>query len=358
MMRRNKSLFWMIYRIVLVVFAVILIAASVYVIRLLKDYEASQPKYAAEAVYEKYFKNFDASAYIDICKSSSVFENKDALVSYLNDTVKGQEIKYMKVSSSDKDVIKYIVKAGDTKFASFTLSADTEKSEKFTQYTASDFELFTSSKTKITVEAPENYKIFINGTELGEEYIKERDIKSESCDHMPEGVRGIYYTKYAVSGLISEPEVTAKTADGTAAEVVANNGTYRVQVQNDAVLQEQQKDRILEACKKYAVYMQYDSTVAVMGFGQIKGYFDPSSELYEDIRTVENMFVIEYSSYEFADEKTSEFVRFDDNTFSCRVSFTHILHRRGAEDYKDYLDLTLYLRNVNGEYLIYDMSQN
>ncbi len=357
-MVKNKSIFWTIYRIVLVVFAVFLIAAAVVLGRWLKNYEASQPKYAAEAVFEKYFKNFDASAYVDICEASSVFEEKETLVSYLNDITKGQEIQYMKVSSTDKDTIKYIVKAGDTKFASFNLVEDTSKDGKFTEYTASGFELYTSSDTRITIEAPEDYTVLVNNTELSEDYIKEKDIKSESCDHMPDGVRGTYYTKYSVSGLIAEPEVTAKTPVGTAAEVTLENGTYRVSLVNDTELQNAHKDRILEACEKYAVYMQYDSTVAVMGFNQIKGYFDPQSELYEDIRTVENMFVIEYSSYEFADEKTSDFIKYDDNTFSCRVSFTHILHRRGAEDYRDYLDLTLYLRNVDGEYLIYDMSQN
>lgn len=357
-MAKNKSVFWKIYRIVLIVFALLLVIGVVFVSRWLRQYESAQPKYAAEAVYDKYFKNFNPDTYVDVCNSSSVFEEKEDLVKYLTDVTSGQEIQYMKVSSSDKNTIKYIVKAGDTKFASFALTVDDEADGKFTQYKAGNFELFTSSKTRVTVEAPEKYKVFLNGKEVSDEYIKEKDIKGESCDHMPEGVRGIYYNKYVISGLLAPPEITAKSPDGKSADVKDENGTYRVATVNDEELQREYKDWILEACKKYAVYMQYDSTVAVMGFGQIKGYFDPNSELYEDIRTVENMFVIEYSSYDFDNEKTSEFIKYDDNTFSCRVSFTHILHRNGAEDYKDYLDLTLYLRNVDGKFLIYDMSQN
>ena len=264
----------------------------------------------------------------------------------------------MRVSSTDRDSYKYIVKAGDTKFASFILSEDTEASGKFTRYKAGDFEVYTDSKAKVNIEAPEGYKVLLNGTELGSEYIKESGIEDESCNHMPEGVRGLHYDRYYVSGLMGEPKISVKSPDGTDAELSEDKGIYRALPVNDTELQKEHSDYILEACKKYAVYMQYDSTVAVMGFNQIKGYFDPSSELYEDIRTVENMFVIEYTSYEFEDEKTGEFIKYDYDTFSCRVSFTHILHRKGNDDYRDQLDLTLYLRNVDGEYLIYDMSQN
>jgi len=76
--------------------------------------------------------------------------------------------------------------------------------------------------------------------------------------------------------------------------------------------------------------------------------------LYVNLRTSETYFVIDHSSYAFEDVKTSEFYAYDENTFSCRVSFTHVLKRYGSKDYRDYIDMTLYLHRIGDTYRIYD----
>lgn len=359
-MKAKKSVFWKIYWAVVALFLVALAVLVIMGINWMRGYEAAQPKHLAKETFEKVFADFDADSYVDMCNSSSSkFETKENIVAYLENAASGKTLEYMRVSSTDKTTYKYIVKAEDEKIASFLLKEKENSKSKFKEYEAGGFEVFTGSKSAVTVTAPKGYKVYVNGVKVGEDCITEKDIETDSCKHMPEGVSGVYLEKYKVTGLISTPVITATDAAGSSAEVTSEkNGVYSVTLNSDEALKNEYNDYILEAIKKYAVYMQYDSTVAVMGFGQIKGYFDPSSELYEDIRTVENNFVIEYSSYEFADEKTSEYVRYDDNTFSCRVSFTHILHRTGNPDYKDFLDMTVYLRNVNGKYLIYAMSQN
>ena len=83
--------------------------------------------------------------------------------------------------------------------------------------------------------------------------------------------------------------------------------------------------------------MQYDSKVAAMRFGSVAPYFD---------------------RYEIKDEKASDFIRYDENTFSCRVTLTHILYRRGMDDYIDHIDITFYARQNDGVILIYDMDNN
>lgn len=359
-MKARKSVFWKIYLVIVALFLAILAILVIMGVNWMRGYEAAQPKHLAKETFEKVFSDFDASSYVDMCHSDeSEFETKDNIVAYLKNSVEGKELDYMRVSSADKSVFKYIVKAGDEKIASFTLTEKKDGKSKFKEYEAGGYEVFTGSKTAVTVTAPKGYSVYINGVKAGDSCIIEKDIETDSCKHVPDGVSGIYLEKYKITGLINTPTVTATDAAGNSAEVKSGeNGAYTVVLNSNETLKSEYNDHILKAIKKYAVYMQYDSTVAVMGFGQIKGYFDPSSELYEDIRTVENNFVIEYSSYEFADEETSEYVRYDDNTFSCRVSFTHILHRTGNPDYKDFLDMTVYLRNVNGKYLIYAMSQN
>ena len=57
-------------------------------------------------------------------------------------------------------------------------------------------------------------------------------------------------------------------------------------------------------------------------------------------------------------EKAFDFVRYDDNTFSCRVTLTHILYRRGMDNYVDPIDITFYAHETDGKVLIYDMDSN
>jgi hypothetical protein len=89
-------------------------------------------------------------------------------------------------------------------------------------------------------------------------------------------------------------------------------------------------------------------------WANVKEYFDPSSKLYNSIRTSETSFVIDHSGYRFENESASEFYAYDENTFSCRVSFTQVLTKKGKPDYKDNIDMTVYLRKVGDKFLIYD----
>ena len=49
-----------------------------------------------------------------------------------------------------------------------------------------------------------------------------------------------------------------------------------------------------------------------------------------------------------------KFYAYDPDTFSCRVTMIHVLHRIGSADYRDYIDTTFYLRRVGEQYLMYD----
>lgn len=361
-MVKNKklSLFWKIFiPIVIAVFAAVNIAL-VWFRGFLADYEDAQPKHVAADVFNTYFSPFDSEKYLELCADSVCeFETADDIVEYLKGITNGQELSYNRVTTGIDGTYKYVVKAGDTKFASFSLVADSGKSGRFKKYKPDSYELYVSAKMKKKVEIPKGYLLFVNSKLVGDEYITKNDIETDSCSHMPEGVSGTYYTRYVVKGLLNEPQISVTDASGEAAETeTLANGTVRAAVVSDKALAEEQTAYVTEAAEKYAVYMQFDSQNAAMYFSSISKYFDPSSELYESVRTVENGFVIEYDSYDFENVKCSEFVKYNDATFSCRVSFTQVLHRRGAEDYKDYLDLTLYFRDVNGKYLIYDMGSN
>ncbi len=359
-LKKRVSSFWKIY----IVVGVLLFAALgiwlMFLYGWLGDFESAQPKHLAEDTFNEYFAEFDAAEYIKLCDPETLPDTEENTVAYLESITEGKEITYKKVSTGMESGFKYVVLAtGDeeVKFASFMLVEDGNPDDGFKKYRADNFEIYTSSNSQITVEAPKGYTVIVNDKELSEDNIIENDIPTPSCDHMPEGVSGLYYTKYIVKGLLSDPVVSVKGSDGSEAVVEENGHSYKAQPIYDTALQEEYTDWVLEGVENYAKYNQYDSNVNVTGFNKVAPYFDPESELYESIKTVDNMFVIHYDKYEFTDMTASEFYRYDDSTFSCRVQYTQNLYK-GEELYDDVVDQTLYLRLVDGKYLIYDMNVN
>ena len=108
-------------------------------------------------------------------------------------------------------------------------------------------------------------------------------------------------------------------------------------------------DYVIEAAEAYAAYMQNDT-----GFRHVAPYLDDDSELYELTRTTTTAFVIDHNGYSFSDESASEFTRYDDNTFSCRVKLTHTLQKYGSDDYVEFFDVTFFLHKVGDDWLIFD----
>ncbi len=358
--KKKMAGFWKAFIAVTVILFIALGAWLVFLYGWLGDYEAHQPKYLAEDTFREHFENFDPREYVKLCNmDSESLETEDNIVEYLESVTKDKKITYKRVSSGMDSGYKYIVLAGDdeVRFASFILSEDTEKSAKFKNYCANSFEYYTDAKNTVTVEVPKGYTVKINSKALTESYITEDDIKTESCDYMPEGVLGLYYTKYTVKGLIDTPSVEVISQDGTAAEIDTDNNSYKALPIYDSALADKYTDWILEGVEKYAKYSQYDSNVNVTGFNQVAPFFDPDSELYESIKTMDNMFVIHYDKYEFTDMEASEFYSYDESTFSCRVQYTQKLYK-GNDLYDDFVDQTLYLRLVDGEYRIYEMKVN
>lgn len=355
MNQTTKKRFPLFYTIYFSVIALVIIAVAItagLLAKLLKEYEDAQPKYVAESIYERYFANgIDYGSLLDIAGYElSEFETKDTLVKYLGEQNKGELSYYSVTSGVDASVCKYIVKMGDVKICTFTLESEPSEDSRFDHYALADLELYYNPVECVSVTVPSNAQLYLNGTAVDDKYITESDIKTDSCDYMPNGVNGITLKRYEVTGLFYQPSLEVKTPTGVDCAVTDDGeGVYTAAIPYDAELEAEWREKVIEIVKAYAVYMQGDSY-----FGSISGYFEYGTELYEMIRTVENMFVVSHYSWSFEGESAAEFYRYDENTFSCRVSVTHLLHRWGADDYKDFIDMTLYFRNIDGNYYIYN----
>lgn len=325
----------------------------------LADYESVQPKYEAQKVFDEYFADPDYGRLLEITGYElSPFEDRSYLEKYLHSLTDGTEITYTGVlTGSGAGEKKYAVRSGGSKFAEFTIAPGEKTSVYgYPYYELTGLSLFYNrGSISVGVTVPDGMVLYINGKEADASYITESGIETESCRHMPEGVSGITFSRYEAGGLLYEPELRVTNASGTEEAPLTDDterGGCRAQILYSDTLRAEYSDTVITAAEKYAAFMQMDGSYAFLK------YFEVGTELYNDIKTVAFYFVWDHDGYEFEDVNAREFYAYDENTFSCRVSFVHVLHKKGMSDYRDYIDITFYLRRVGDTFLIYDRYNN
>lgn len=365
-MAQNKRfpVFWKVY---IGVAALLFVALGVWLLYLygwLDKYEASQPQYYAKTVFDTSFKEFELESYIEKYYNEEEGGVKaETLIEYIGSLIEGKKLSYNRTSSDPKTGLKYVVTAGSGKdavrIASFVLVENKKGG-----YDAKDYQIYFDKSlfnNSVNAEIPKGYTLKVNDKVVDSSYITEDNIKTESCDYMPEGVEGLMFTRYHVSGLLKDPKVEILDKNGKAVTPEITEDGYKVTVPYDAELEAQYAEWILEGAVNYASYTQFDEKINTVYFSEVAPWFDPSSELYESIKTMENGFVVYYDDFEFTDKSATEFMKYDENTFSCHIKLTQKMYKNvagGVEEYVDYIDLTLYLRRVDDQFLIYEMKVN
>ncbi|MFY9381248.1 MAG: hypothetical protein WAO54_03395 [Eubacteriales bacterium] len=371
--REHVSLFYVIYFTFIFLFVAAVLLLTGIVKDRLAEYESVQPKYKAAEIFDKYFNPVDFGALLSDAKYEAEGATADEIEDYLRGQIADSEITYAIASSDKEDEVKYIVKAGDKKFAAIILKKSDIKSEHgYATYELDSIELYVSVRHEedsptytITISVPAGYTAYIDGVALTAKYKTETVINEDAFRYYPDGVNGVLFDVYVVSDLESPPaKVTAADPTGKEAAVSAIDGdgyerSYIASVNSDDALRAEYSEYITEAIEGYAAYMQKDKR-----FSSISKYFDPSSELYNTVKAAggDLWMVIDHDSYEFKDVNLDEFYNWgtisDGDVISCRISFLHILHRSGRDDFLDVVDMTVFLRKTDDGYKIYKWYNN
>ncbi|MBQ8397818.1 MAG: hypothetical protein IJX53_06445 [Clostridia bacterium] len=346
--------------IIAVALALIAMAWGLSQLRLiLADYEDAQPKYAAEAVFQTHFADPDFAALVEAAgmpENLSPMETEAGFVAELTERYAGEETSYAATTAGADGSLRYLVKAGEQKIATFSLAKSAEVSEYgFELYELGQIELYIRPEESVTITAPTGDAVYVNGTLLDESYLTATGIETDSCAHMPEGVSGITFCTYEAGSLLRAPAVEVKAPDGSLAPLAqdAETGAWTAEIVYNQELADQYSAQMIKVAQNYAAFVMRDAY-----FASFSNYFDKTTDLYQTIREVPTSFVWAHNGFDFEDVSATEFYAYNDDTFSCRIRFVHILHRNGREDYTEQFDVTFYLHRVNGEFLIYDMVNN
>lgn len=388
--KTSRFPFFAIFIILLCAVAVIAVSSLLKkVTAFLEEYESVQPKYVGEQVYNRYFREERYGDLLEIYRKSredgkipiSEFETEQDVINYLKTLCSSDDMSYVEVSASaasssvyklslknitgyfvnvfnDMGDVRYVVQSKGGKFAEFVISHSKDPGmvtpSGYVKYDPepSSISLYFYPHESVTLKIPETSVITINGKTVSQEYLTDYREETESVKHMTDGAKGLVYVAYSVKDLYNEPRIEVKDKDGNAMQPVFNEegNYYFCEARWSEELEKQYGQYVLTAMERYAAYIQDD------GYSKdFRDYFDTDSQLWRNIMDNPWAFVMEHTSYGFEKEKAGEFYAYSDNVFSCRVSFEHHLKNPGAEDYIDYLDLTIYLhKGSDGIFRIYD----
>ncbi len=376
MKKRNQKkkfpLFYVLYFSILVIAILGIIIALGVLSKRLAEYESAQPKHVAAEVFTKYFDPVNFSSLLADATYDAGSATQGEITDHLTKEIGSSKITYSLGSSAVEDVVTYIVKAGNIKFAAINLTPSGETTEHgYPLYSLSSLELFVSTDVvelppeteppvtyTVSINAPVDYKVVLNGTELVTSHISDYYKNDKALSHLPSDVDGIDFCTFKVSGLES-PEITLSVTDeaGTEAnyEYDADTCTYTVSVNYSQSLADEYSEFVSAAVTGYAAFMQADSN-----FKKISSYYDPDSDLYSAIELAgkDLWMVKDHDGYDFTNIKVGEFFAVSDTVISCHISFTHILYNEGKEDRPDVIDMYVFLRSTSDGYKIYEWYNN
>ncbi len=350
--------FWTVYAVFMITGVVLVRIGCGQINVLLSEYEASQPKYEAERVFNENFKAFDAASYLEKI-DDDVFgnETKENVARYLSEKTEGKQLSYYSVSSDSEDTVTYSVKAGEVKIAAFQLRRVNGEGQRFPSYEADSFQVYFPLNESTRVTVPAGAQVLLNGKPVSRDNIEKENIPHEDNCYLCDEAEKVFLESYYVSGFVIEPELKV-IHKGQELTCFEGESGYECERIYSRELSRQHSKYALDAMKVYAKYIQGKYSEGAVRLPDVLKYFDPDSALYESVKLVSNQWVKSFDSCAFEEESASEFISYGEDVFSCRVSFRQILRREGMEDYTDSIDYTLYFRRVEDEFLIYEMKKN
>ncbi len=353
-MKKTMSWFTRIYLVISAFFLCLLIAAGCILWTVLDAYEASRPKHAAEEVFEDFFVDKNVDEIVEIATMGNGFETKEQMAEALLEQLDGKELDYIAVSN-DGEVQKYAVTADGTRIAYFTLSQNGEQySYGFLGYSLLDMEIFATAKVNKTIIVPEGYTLMLNSIVVGKDYITTPQIAHRSNEYLPEGEEGLYLNEYTVKGFFYEPEIKVVSPEGKSPKlkVDEDNSTITAELVYDDTLIEEYSDYVIKIASIYTGVMSEDNTKA-----QLYQYIDKSSEFYQKVRKAQTNWFWDHDGHKIKNTEASQFFSHSDNVFSCRVTLTQEMYL-GKKTEVNNVDLILYMRKVNGKYLLFNAVTN
>ena len=336
----------------------------------LSDFEAAQPTLKAEQVFQEVFTDPDWGALYEAAGAKdSLYEGKDQYVAYMEEKVGDTKLTYMETSAGlDKTKKKFIVKLGDEKIATFTLTdrnkvgnlnlGDLTSLENIKEM-ADDIPDWQLGAVEVFFERVGTYYIVkmgdhtasVNGVELDDSFtIQKATTVAEK--YLPEGTYGFVTCVQQIDGLMEVPTVVITDKDGNPVETTYDEASRTFTAKTESNTMSDELDEIaLEAAKVYSLWMideEHDRAA-------IAKYFDASSNAYSRIVKSTELWMQNHAGYRFENDSVTDYARYSDDICSVKVKTDLIVTRiDGSEKVYAFNQSMFFRKNDAGKWLCFE----
>lgn len=347
----RKSMFFKIYIAVLGVFLVLLAAGLCLLYTWLDAYEQARPETVIQTIYSTYIQKGDLYGLRKqgVLKISP-YETEATLNSAFGAMIEGKKLELLAVSPKLNDQGRaYTVTADGAPLLTVRLRQQKKGRLGVKSYAAEQVALAAGFYRTVTVTAPSNAQLSINGIALQ----KEKPVK----EAVPEVLRQkagdaalAVPQRYQLENFLSAaPKITAEGEIPFA--VTGENGVYAVQQTIDADAAKRMQDFAQAAAQTYAAHMQNDASLR-----NVAAYVDTQTDFYKNIQSSMVMFAWEHNGYAFEGSRCGAVYAYGGGLYRCRVSFTQVLYL-GSKTYRDPFDQYVYFYETGDGYKVIDMQQ-
>lgn len=359
--RLGGIIFYSVYFVMIFVFFIGVFVALNWLNGWLKDYEAAQPTVKCQQVFDQLFGDPDWALLYRLAgdptgtgtnKYDTQFEGVDAYVAYMTDKVGGQELDYVETSAGLSGNKKFIVRLGNEKVATFTLSGHGEKITDIPDWQLGEVELLFTRQQSIRIRKLENHVAYVNNNPLDDSYTIQ--IASTKADESQPPENRISTAIQEVSGLLAAPELLVYDQTGAPIEVLYNpdSGMYEEQIAAIAMTEEE-RTAVFGALEAYAGFMINASGSRAA----LAKYFDGGSTTYNDILKMgSELWMNSDNGHTFLNEEILGYTKHSDSLFTVRASMTmHVICKDNTE--KDYdVVQSMYFTNTSGSWKCTEMT--
>lgn len=347
--KKNTKVFYTVYFASIAVFFIAILCVMSPLRDWLIKYEASQPNHKRDEIFNELFADPDwEKIYTLAGVQDNAFENSKTYAEHMTALTGDTELTCLETSAGLSGDKKFIIKLGDEKIASFTLTGGAENETDISAWELGTVEVFFSGAEIVTVEKLPGYTVYINGVALDDSYTV-RTVSTAAENYLPDGVHGFRLEQQQVTGLLTAPKVTVKDESGNEVAVKLNGetGIYTLDIpQNTASTEE--KELALNATQAYAKYM-----IGKVNLSEVQKHFSTSSQFYKTISRSEVGWVQSGASYDFTEAVYSNYYRYSDTLFSINIDMT-LNQTRFDGSVKEYnLNNTMFFqKGSNGKWLV------
>lgn len=347
----KRSVFYKIYFTAIAVFFVLLTGGLCLLYAWLNAYEQALPGTAVQEVFARYIETGDIYTLSRLCgyKGVSPYEPADRVNAAFKTALGGQKPQLREAAHilNSSDVSYTVTGKNQTPILHLTLKKQSAGKLGIRPYSIDSVAFDPSLYTTVTVSAPQDVQLTVNGVPLkGEKPLPQA---------LPDAIKNLNGSDkfevlhtYALKNMLNDkPEITAQK-NGKALTVKAEAGGYTVAQAIDEAEQKAVQDFALAAAKAYAAYMQNDAS-----FAQAAKYLDPSTAFYQSVKTTPAYFAWQHNGYSFTNVRFGSMHRYSTDIWRCRVLFTQVL--KFTTTYSDPFDKYVYLRRGADGWKVIDM---